>query len=300
MPLLHLISSRPLSGKTTVAVALARGLAGAAPVRLVRTGAGSAAEEDAETFASYLFASSPGIPVREIDTAPTSPDETVLVESDAATTLLAEGAVLLVVRGAPTDADLALGRDAATRLVGSIATDVAPGAIEGVARTLTDAGLRPLAVIAEDRVLAAPSVAEIRATLDARVLYEAENDRDVVEDVLIGPVYADPAQPHFNRFASKAVLSAYTKTDLHLAAIETRAACLVITGGHDPSPYVIDRAQHGDTTVMLTTEPTPETLAALSDAWLTSRFRGDRKAEAAFAHMDGRVDFAALARRLEG
>jgi hypothetical protein len=39
-------------------------------------------------------------------------------------------------------------------------------------------------------------------------------------------------------------------------------------------------------------------VAALSDIWTTSRFRGDSKAAAVFAALDGRIDFAALSRRL--
>ena len=62
MPIMQLIASRPLSGKTTVAVTLARGLAAQSGVRLVRLGSGQAAEEDAVTFATDLFAGSPGRP----------------------------------------------------------------------------------------------------------------------------------------------------------------------------------------------------------------------------------------------
>ena len=186
------------------------------------------------------------------------------------------------------------------RLIGSVAIAVPPSAIEAVARELTNGGLRPLALLPEDRLLAAPSVGEIRDALGARVLFAGENERETVEDVLVGPVYADPARPHFRRFASKAVLAPFNKTDLHIAAIETEAACLIITGGREPSPYVVDRAQHGETTVLLAPEETAQTIASLSDVWFTSRFRGDRKVTAAAVHLQGRLDLVALARKIEG
>jgi BioD-like phosphotransacetylase family protein len=298
MPTIYVISSRPLAGKTTVAVALAKGLAvSGTQVQLVRLGAGEAAAEDATTFASYFFASSPGQP---ISAAPDpGPNQLVVAEADAGAGAQAGSYPLLVVRGGLTDADRTLGTAAGDRLLGTIATDVNPSSIESVARDITNAGLRPLALIPEDRTLAAPSVDEIRGALGAQLLYDGENGSESVEDVLIAPVYADPARPHFRRFASKAVLAPYNKTDLHIAAIETEAACLVITGGHDPSPYVVDRAQHGITTVLLAPNETPETVASLSDVWLTSRFRGERKAAAALSHLDGRVDFSALARRIQ-
>ncbi len=298
MAVLQIVASRPLAGKTAIAAALARGLASSTTVRLVRTGSGSAAEEDAATFADYSFASTPGQVLATRALRGFDANETVIVEPDAGDVPLSSAAALVVVRGEPTEDDAALGKKLGEHLVGSIATDVAPDRIEEVARALTNFDLRPLALIPEDRVIAAPCVAEIRDILKAQVLYEGENDHEVVEDVLVGPVYADPARPHFRRFASKAILAPFNKTDLHLAAIETQAACLIITGGHDPSPYVVNRAQGESTTVLLAPDETPETITSLSDVWLSSRFRGVSKAEAAFGHLQGRLDFEGLLKKL--
>ena len=297
MPALQVVSSQTFAGKTTVAVAVARGLAaGGAKVRLVRHGAGDAADEDALSFAAYLFASAADKPVTRMPTA--ARGETLIVELDGGAQPDAKLPALIAVRREPTDADKSLAASLGDCLVGSIATSVNPAAIEAVARALTNGDLRPLALLPEDRILAAPSVGEIGASLGARVLYAGENEREVVEDVLIGPVYADPARPHFRRFASKAILAPFNKTDLHLVAIETNAACLVITGGHEPSPYVIDRAQGEATTILLSQQDTSGTVAALADVWSQTRFRGERKAEAAYAYLEGRVDFAGLARKL--
>jgi BioD-like phosphotransacetylase family protein len=297
MPRLQVVSTQPLAGKTTVAIALAEGLAAAgSKVRLVRAGSGEAADADAISFAGVFSVSSPGSAVAEAPDAGTH--ETVIVELDAGVFGQNEPAVLAV-RGAPTDADRAIAATLGDNLIGTIATGVVPDGIEDVARDLTNAGLRPMALIPEDRALAAPSVGEIRDALKARVLYDGDNEGETVEDILVAPVYADPARPHLRRFASKAVLAPFNKTDLHLAIIDTNAACLVITGGREPSPYVIDRAQHDATTILLAPHQTPETIAALSEVWLTSRFRGERKAEAVRNALAGRVDFAGLAKKLQ-
>ena len=279
MAVLQIVATKELAGKTAIAVALAQGLASQGRVRLVRAGVGPAAEADAITFASYTFASTPGVPVAPTALTGFPEGDIVIVEADAGVTPLSNASTLLVVRGEPSDADRAMS-SLGDRLIGTIATDVPASRIEAVARELTNASLRPLAILPEERGLAAPSVGEIRQILNAKVLYEGENDLEVVEDVLLSPVYADPARPHFRRFASKAVLSPFNKPDFHLAAIETQAACLVITGGGEPSPYVVDRAQGEATTVMLAPHETPQTLSELSDVWLTSRFRGPRKLEA--------------------
>lgn len=295
MPLLQIVSSKPNAGRTAVAVALARGFADGSRVRLVRTGDSAAAVEDARTFTEYLFASTPGVPQSAAAIA-AADGEIVVVEGDAGSATLPDASMLLVVRREMTEADLAVANNG--RLLGTIATDIPPARVEAVARDLTNAGLRPLALVPEDRRIAAPSVGEIREALGAKVLYEGENETQVVEDVLLSPVYADPARPHFLRFASKAVLAPFNKTDLHLAAIETRAACLVITGGGEPSPYVVDRAQGESTTVLLAPHETPETVAQLGDVFLTSRFRGERKAEVMHDLLSARLDIPGLLRKL--
>ncbi len=298
MAVLQIVASRERAGKTAVAVAIARGLAAHGRVRLVRAGAGDSARADAISFASYLFVSTPGVAVDTAALSGFSADETVIVEADAGATPMTGAATLVVVRTTASDEDKALAASLGDRLIGTIATDVPATEIETVARELTNSGMRPLALLPEDLMLAAPSVGEIRAILNAKVLYEGENDLEVVEDVLLSPVYADPARPHFRRFASKAVLAPFNKTDFHLAAIETQAACLVITGGHDPSPYVVDRAQGEATTVLLAPHETPETLSEMSDVWLTSRFRGERKADAIYALLESRLDIPGLLRKL--
>jgi BioD-like phosphotransacetylase family protein len=300
MPALQIVSSRPLAGKTAIVVALGQAFAQQAPrVQLLRAGSGAAAEADATTFATFLFAGSPGRPVEaSVALSTLAAEQTAIIELDAGATPLAGRQAIVVVRGTPDEADASLASSLGDRLLGTIATRVPLGDTEAIARRLTDGGLRPLALLPEDRALAAPSVDEIHGVLAAELLYDGENGAEVVEDVLIAPIYADPAQPHFRRFASKAVLSPFNKTDLHLAAIETQAACLVITGGGKPSPYVLDRAQGESTTVLLAESETPETLAALSDVWLTSRFRGERKASAALALLESRLDVASILERI--
>jgi len=297
MPALLVVSSKPLAGKSTLAAGIARGFAeDGARVRLERVGAGDAAAQDAKTFATLPFASASGQALARPPRA--AAGETLIVELDAGTAPPAGVPAVIAVRGAPDEADRALAESLRDRLAGSIAVAVDPASVEAVARQLTDGGLRPLAILPEDLVLAAPSVGEIGATLNAKVLYDGENADEVVEDVVIAPVYADPARPHFHRFDSKAILAPFNKTDLHLAALEARAACLVITGGRDPSPYVIDRAQHEPTTILLSSHDTPGTVNALAEVWTANRFRGGRKAEAAYAALRGRLDFASLARKL--
>ncbi len=298
MPSLQIVSGQPGSGKSTIAIALAQAFTRSGRrVRIERAGTSAAAIADAGTFAQYLFASSTGAPITQLPT--TAADEIVIVEVDGGDTPAAGIPAVIAVHGSATEADKALAASLGDRLLGTVAVAVDPEAVEAVARDLTNGGLRPLALVPEDLTLAAPSVSEISDVLGATVLFAAANEDEVIQDVIIGPVYSDPARPLFHRYAHKAILAPFNKTDLHLAAIESEAACLVITGGKDPSPYIVDRAHHGNTTLLLSPKDTPGTVASLGNVWSRSRFRGDGKAAAALMTLEARMDIAGLLKKLE-
>ena len=298
MPQLEVVSATPGAGKTAVAVALARGLAAIGqPVQLVRAGSGEPAAIDAVTFASYPFGASPGRVLTSTDIVDRD-DQLTIVEGDGGGSPLTAGPAIIIVREKVTGADTALASTLGARLIGSIATAVVPSQIDAVARDLNDAGMRPIALLPESRALAAPSIAELNLALRAEVLYDGENFDEIIDDVVIAPVYTDPARPHFRRFASKAVVTPAYKTDLQLAAVEAGANCLVLTGGQKPSPYLMDRVQGQEITVLMTKDRTVDAVTRLGDVWFANRFRGDRKADAVWALVTDRIDFAALARKL--
>ncbi|HEY7270180.1 MAG TPA: DRTGG domain-containing protein [Dehalococcoidia bacterium] len=297
MPILQVISSSSRAGKSAVLAGLAQGLAGdGARVQVFRAGASEGARADAEAFLEAGL-TSPGQPVEPSSIAPPA-GTLALVELDAGEKPL-DGLAVIVVRGEPTDADAALAKALGAHLIGSVATDVPLSNVDAAAAKLTDAGLRPLAILPEDRTLASPSVEDIRRALAADVLYEGENFHAAIENVLVAPVYTDGAKMHFWRYeGTRAVLMPSYKTDLALAAIEADAACVIVTGGHQPSHYVIDRVQHSPTTLLLAQQQTPAAVAALSDVWGTSGFSGEAKAAAAYELLRDRIDWPALQRKL--
>jgi BioD-like phosphotransacetylase family protein len=300
MPAVQVIAAAPLAGKTTVAVGLARGLkeAGVANLRLARVGSDERAARDAEAFAELTLAATTGSPVAAGRVA-AGRDVMTVAETDGGAPVAALPAIV-VVRAALTAADRDLARSLGDRLIGTIATLVPAAETEALARDLTNSDMRPLALLPEDATLAAPAIAEVRAALDATVLHDGDNERQSVENILVAPIYTDGARSHFHRFASKLVLTPYQKTDLQLAAIEAGAACLVVTGGHQPSPYVLDRVRDEETTVLLSARTTVPTVAALAAVWTRSPFRGAAKAEAVWDLLRSRIDFAGLQRKIQG
>src|SRR5690242_14850409 len=135
MPILHVFSTAPGTGKTAVAAALARGFVAAGfPVQLFRAGKDASATADARTFAAIdgVQAADESVSASAIQ-APPAP--TIAIVEHESGDIPADGPALLVVRAAPRAEDAAAAVSLAGRLVGTIATLVAPGEVENVARS---------------------------------------------------------------------------------------------------------------------------------------------------------------------
>jgi BioD-like phosphotransacetylase family protein len=108
---------------------------------------------------------------------------------------------------------------------------------------------------------------------------EGENVYEAVEFVMLGPVSADPGQPYFLQHGAKAVVNRFDKMDLHLAALATEPDCLILTGGQQPSPYLLDRLEgvEPSLTVLLAPDNTVRTIQVVDELYGDTRFAGQRK-----------------------
>jgi hypothetical protein len=145
---------------------------------------------------------------------------------------------------------------------------------------LTDRGLDCLGVLAEDAMLAGPRVSEMARALDATYLYEDGDSDEVAEHLMIGPISSDPGQPYFGRHERKAVITRFDKTDVQLAALESPGlTCLILSGGQQPSPYILDRVQSEESPILLTRHGTVAAMRTLEDLYGATRLGGREKLE---------------------
>jgi hypothetical protein len=270
VPIIAVTSSAPGEGKSGVASAIARHFAYLGrPVRLARLAAeaGNAAD-DAAFFASLDFA--PGSP-----SAPVSPGDVKVPDGDG----------VLVVECSPEQAAGIAGARTVLVCRGAVAEGL-PGGLRPAAVVVTDVALSadpkgpdgvPLVVLREDRTLAGFSVGEAQRALNAEVLVEGDPDRDTCDHLVIAPISSDAGQPHFRRFASKAVVVRFDKTDQHLAAMKGAPECLILTGGRMPSGYLFDAAGAQGVPVLLSRDDTENTVIALEGIFDRTRFQGQRK-----------------------
>lgn len=268
---------QPGAGATTIAAGLAHRLAYAGHrVRLERLAGDPRAEVDAAAFAGIEVADCAGVPLAEGDLPADAANVVTVVEAparaDGATVAQRLGARLVLVT---TDLSSTTGGD----LV--------------IANHQLRAGGR---AIPEDRLLAAPTVARLIEASGARVLSRSEEgDSAIVEHVVVGAISHDSADAYFQRFPRRAVVSRVEKVDLALAAMLTQSDCLLLTGGEEPSPYILDRAASTrTTTLLLAPEGTVETLRDIEGTFGSTPFSHAAKVERIGALLREAVDDATL------
>ncbi|MEX1023084.1 MAG: DRTGG domain-containing protein [Dehalococcoidia bacterium] len=271
-------AAQPEAGATTIAAGLAHVLAYAGrSVRLERLGGDARAEADARTFASLEVAEASGVAATEAGLPADTPDAVTVIEAPAG----AYGAALAQRLGARlvlVTLDAGLDADGATM----------------IANHQRKAGPR---AIAEDRLLAAPTVGRLIEASGARVLSRSEDgDHAICENLVVAPISHDAADAHFKRFPHRAVVTRVEKVDLALAAMLTESECLILTGGEEPSPYLLDRAASTRrTTLLLAAEGTVATLRDIEGVFGSVPFSHEAKVERIGGLLRTALDDATLA-----
>ena len=310
MPALVLFSQHPRVGKTAVAVGLAQGLRqDGRPAALIRLGSpdDESAAADALCFASLGLAAGKSSQPVSLEEAgglvKGAPDTTFLLElpaGEAAPRQIEEGATVLVERFA--DLDVARIASVAKTLGGSLPSVVLTATpvprLASVKEELAGQGIPLLAALPEDRLLAAPTIGEMAAALDAETLFLDGHAETIVERMTIASISADPGQGYFVRFGPQAVIVRCDKPDLHLAALHTSTLCLVLTGGRKPLAYVTERAEGEGVPLLITAKDTPAAVRTLEGLYARGRFCGRRKAERIAQLMAERLDNDALGKAL--
>ena len=292
MPLILVAGDAAGAGASTAAAGLAGRIARAGrPVRLERlAGDGDRAAADAAAFAALEFAGASGEPL-----------------DPAALDAAAGEGIAVVAEAPPGGGASALAAAPGARLVavaraggGAPAPSGAPAG--GRVSLLTRAPAAAPFALPEDRLLAAPTVAALIAASGAQVLARsAGGDAAVCEHLVVGAIAPDFADGYFARFPRAAVVTRAEKVDVALAALRTDPECLILSGGGEPSPYLLDRvASARRTTLLLAPGGTVETVRGVEGCFGRSPFAGEAKAGRAGELMAAAIDDAALAALLAG
>ncbi|HDJ04668.1 MAG TPA: phosphotransacetylase family protein [Candidatus Bathyarchaeota archaeon] len=102
--------------------------------------------------------------------------------------------------------------------------------------------IRVLGVIPEDRVLSSLTVREIYESVGGKVLAGEDGMDKIVQTFLVGAMTMESAIKYFRKASNKIVITGGDRTDLILAALETRSSAVILTGNLYPSVKILPRA----------------------------------------------------------
>jgi BioD-like phosphotransacetylase family protein len=284
---LLIVSSRPLSGKSTIAAGLAQTLRSqGAEFSLARHGDDPNSAPDAAFFAGFRGQSGSGLEIREVPAG------------DITEVLAAQAGIRALIVATPEDrpSEIAAFVRSAGPVAGIILNRV-PVKRAAALRSAYDAlGVQPLAVIPEDRVLAAPTLGQAAEALGATGEYIEQNFDRALDRPAIASIAADPGQTYFTRTEAEAVIVRSDKPDLQLAALNAGAGCLIVTGDLPVLSYVLDRVEEDEIPLLRTKLDTKQTVSVMEELFGTAPFRGDEKAGRAGSLLS-EIDLDALLER---
>lgn len=284
--MLILASARPLAGKTTIAAGLALALAaeGGRPAAFrVRGDAGAA--PDAVTLAALAGVQGQPQPVEPERLAEaTSALPLSVIELPAGT-----GSQRFAVGGAGVVGVIRYGEDvpAQARSMASalgaaclgVAITFLPARLSAeIVEAVTAAGVKVLAALSEDKLLASPTLGDVITALDARATLTGERLPGVMEGIYISSISADPNQEYAARLNPSALVIRSDKPDQQLAALYAGVPCLIISGQMPVLPYVLARAEEDGVPLLFTHLSTVEVVRRLERLYGETRLTSPDKA----------------------
>ena len=163
------------------------------------------------------------------------------------------------------------------RLLGVAICDIPKADFEAV-ETQTKAfleaqGIPVLGLLPRQNLLDSVSVRAIAKQLDARVLC-CQNRLDfLVEDLAIGAMNVNSALEYFRKGRNLAIVTGSGRSDLQLAALETSAHCLILTGRVPPLDFVLSRAENLEIPILAVDLDTLSTVKKVERVFTQSRIQ---------------------------
>jgi BioD-like phosphotransacetylase family protein len=173
--------------------------------------------------------------------------------------------------------------------------------VRGVYRPILDErGFPVFGVVPKMIEISAPTAQEFHDALGGELLV-GENCLDsIIEDVFVGAMTLESAISYLRRATNKALITGGDRADLALAAIETGASIIILTGGLYPHAKVIARAAERGVPIVLVHYDTYTTIERLREVSRRIRPTDARGIEMATDNLNANCDWKAILTRLAG
>lgn len=281
MAALVLLAPKSLSGKTTIAAALAERIKSEGKtLSITRLGDDANAVADKALFSRI--------------SGPTGAAIT-LAEAPAGEQSLTEGRAIVVADAAVSAGEIAeFCQPLAGKLGGVILNRVPARRAQQVKADVEGAGLKVLGLVPEDRLLASPTLAEVSLALDAEQFFFDSNGDRPLDRTLIAPISADPGQGYFARTSADTVIVRSDKPDLQLAALNAGACAMIVTGDRPILRYVLDRAEEDMIPLLRTKLETPDAVKVIEELYASKPFGGGPQKLSRAAELAAGIDLAGI------
>jgi uncharacterized protein len=127
-------------------------------------------------------------------------------------------------------------------LTGVILNKVPHSRIQALQEMSKKSGIRVIGVIPENRLLSGPTVQELASGISGKIVNNMQS-QEVVANLVIGSMNPDHGSSYYTRKTDKAVIISSNRPDMQLSALETPMKCLVVAGPKAPIPMVLNRAE---------------------------------------------------------
>jgi BioD-like phosphotransacetylase family protein len=165
---------------------------------------------------------------------------------------------------------------------------------EILAPRLEKEGLAVLGKVPRDPLLNSINIGDLARLLEGEVLCAEDHLDALVSDIVVGSMSQEHALSIFRKHSNMCVVAGGDRSDIHLAAMEAKARCLVLTGNLYPSGIILGKAEELGIPVILVGTDTFTTAERADLIIRSARTHEDKKLERLRELIHRCVDFPRL------
>lgn len=175
------------------------------------------------------------------------------------------------------------------RLLGTILNKVPRNKVirmkDQVIPEMMPAGIKLIGVIPEDRMLMTLSIADLAEALKGKILNNADNASELIENFMMGSSTFDRGAAYYIRKNNKAVILWGERPGFRKAAIanllsgalQTSTKCIVISANGTPIPTVAQKAEAQQVPLISAPGTVPDIITSLENAMGHFKFNQEQK-----------------------
>jgi len=155
-------------------------------------------------------------------------------------------------------------------------------------------GLSILGVLPEDRILLSLTIGELAKYIRGEILNDTDKEEELVENFMLGAMNVGSGVEYFDLKATKAAIVNGERSDIQLAALETKTKCLILSDNAELQPAVLSRAKIKGTPIIRVKDNTETIVTRIEAALGKTKFGQEKKLPKLAQILEQNLDFKAV------